>query len=82
VPDEVVNEMMRSRLSRRDCEGFVLDGYPRTVHQAHALDAILAELNRPLCVAIDIEVPDEAIVERRSWARSVSRLRSDLSSDE
>jgi adenylate kinase len=64
VPDDVVNEMMRSRLSRRDCDGFVLDGYPRTVHQAQALNDILADLKRPICVAIDIEVPDEAIVGR------------------
>lgn len=64
VPDEVVNEMMRVRLLRRDCTGFVLDGYPRTLQQAQALEAMLDEMERPVCVAIDIEVPDEAIVER------------------
>jgi adenylate kinase len=64
VPDEVVNEMMRVRLACADCDSFVLDGYPRTLQQAEALHVILAELERPICVAVDIEVPDEAIVER------------------
>lgn len=64
VPDEVVNEMMRARLAQPDCEGFLLDGYPRTVQQAHALDDMLAKLEKPICLALDIEVPDELIVER------------------
>ena len=64
VPNEVVNAMMRSRLAQSDCESFVLDGYPRTVQQAGALHEILQQLERPLTLAIDIEVPDEAIVER------------------
>ena len=64
VPDEVVNAMMRSRLSRPDCSGFVLDGYPRTLPQAETLWAVLDEIERPICVAVDIDVPDDAIVER------------------
>jgi adenylate kinase len=64
VPDEVVNEMMRVRLACADCHSFVLDGYPRTLQQAEALHQILEDLERPICVAVDIEVPDEAIVER------------------
>ncbi len=64
VPNEVVNAMMRSRLAQNDCESFVLDGYPRTVQQAGALHEILLQLEKPLTLAIDIEVPDEAIVER------------------
>jgi adenylate kinase len=65
VPDEVVNAMMRERLVRDDCcREFVLDGYPRTVQQAEALEAILDELKRPLTLAISLAVPDEAIVER------------------
>lgn len=64
VPNEVVNAMMRSRLAQSDCESFVLDGYPRTVQQAGALHEILQQLEKPLTQAIDIEVPDEAIVER------------------
>jgi adenylate kinase len=64
VPDEVVNEMMHKRLAQPDCDGFVLDGYPRTLPQAQALEVILAGLQRPLHLAVDIEVPDEGIVER------------------
>jgi adenylate kinase len=64
VPDTVVNEMMRKRLAQPDCDGFVLDGYPRTLPQAQALEVTLDGLQRPLHVAIDIEVPDEKIVER------------------
>lgn len=64
VPDEVTNAMMRERLAQSDAAGFVLDGYPRTLDQAHALSEILANLNRPLDRAILIDVPDENIVER------------------
>jgi len=64
VPDEVVNGMMRSRLSRSDCEGYVLDGYPRTSPQAEALHEVLEDIGRPIQVAVDIDVPDDMIVER------------------
>jgi adenylate kinase len=64
VPDEVVNAVMRARLTQDDCAGFVLDGYPRTLPQAETLDAMLEEIGRPICVAIDINVPDDNIVER------------------
>lgn len=64
VPDEVVNEMMRVRLAAPDCEGFVLDGYPRTLEQAEELQKMLASLQRPLHVAIELAVPDDVIVER------------------
>ena len=64
VPDEVVNEMMRVRLAAPDCEGFVLDGYPRTLEQAEELQKMLGGLQRPLQVAIELDVPDEVIVER------------------
>jgi adenylate kinase len=50
VPDEVVNEMMRARLACADCDSFVLDGYPRTLQQAEALQEMLEQLERPdLC---------------------------------
>jgi adenylate kinase len=64
VPDEVVNGLMQERLGQPDCEGFVLDGYPRTLPQAEALDAILTQLGRPINIAVDIAVDDEVIVER------------------
>jgi len=64
VPDEVVDALMRERLARDDADGFVLDGYPRTLPQATALQSILDEIERPLCVALHIDVPDDLIVER------------------
>lgn len=64
VPDEVTNQMIRSRLAEPDGEGFVLDGFPRTQPQAEALERMLAELGRPLSLAVHIDVPDDAIVQR------------------
>jgi adenylate kinase len=64
VPDDVVNAMMRTRLAQEDCVGFVLDGYPRTVQQAEALEETLSQLERPLRVALHLDTPDEALVER------------------
>src|SRR4028119_60300 len=64
VPDEVTNAIARERLSQPDANGFLLDGYPRTVGQAEALDEMLAALERPLHLAVNIAVPDELIVER------------------
>src|SRR5690606_25285836 len=59
------NAMMRERFVRDDdCREFVLDGYPRTVQQAEALEKILSDLDRPLNLAISLDVPDDAIVER------------------
>lgn len=64
VPDEVTNALMRERLARADAEHFVLDGYPRTLDQANALEMALEELGRPLDGAFLIDVPDGDIVER------------------
>jgi adenylate kinase len=64
VPNEVTNAMVRERLKRKDAEGFVLDGYPRTLDQASSLAETLEALERPLDSAFLIDVPDEAIVER------------------
>lgn len=64
VPDAIVNDMMRVRLARDDCRGYVLDGFPRTLEQARVLQTILEELQRPVSVAVNIEVPDDVIVER------------------
>src|SRR4028119_2492403 len=61
VPDEVVNEMMRVRLACADCESFVLDGYPRTLQQAEALQNILEQLERPTCVAVATGGPEVAL---------------------
>ncbi len=65
VPDELVNEMVKERLSREDCKkGFILDGYPRTVAQAEALDNILKEMGKELTAAIFFDVPVDVVVER------------------
>ena len=64
VPDEIVNQMMDERLGRDDAAGFVLDGYPRTLEQGRALQIYLHEVGRDLQIALALQVPDEAIVER------------------
>lgn len=66
VPDEVVIGIIRDRLSRDDCaNGFILDGFPRTIPQAEALDAMGIEIDK----VIDIEVADERIAARMSGRR-------------
>jgi adenylate kinase len=65
VPDEVVVAMMLERLTRPDCaHGFLLDGFPRSVAQAEALDEHLAELGTPLDAAINLEVAEEELLHR------------------
>jgi len=65
VPDEVVVAMMLERLTRPDCKrGFLLDGFPRSVAQARALDEHLAELGTPLDAAINLEVAEEELLHR------------------
>jgi adenylate kinase len=66
VPDDVVIGIIKERLAKNDCQnGFILDGFPRTVPQAEALDAMGVELDK----IVSIEVPDENIVERMSGRR-------------
>ena len=66
VPDDVVIGIIKERLTKADCQnGFILDGFPRTVPQAEALDVMGVELDK----IISIEVPDENIVERMSGRR-------------
>ena len=65
IPDEIVNAVVRERLSKPDCEkGFILDGYPRTVEQAKALDEMLKEMKRELMWAIFFDVPEDVVVVR------------------
>ncbi|HEX8550379.1 MAG TPA: adenylate kinase [Abditibacteriaceae bacterium] len=64
VPDDIVNRIMAERLGRDDAGGFVLDGYPRTLPQAESLEGVLEGLERPVQAAINIDVPDDLIVER------------------
>lgn len=70
VPDEVVISMVEQRLSRPDCApGFILDGFPRTVPQAGALDASLRARGTPLDAVLDIEAPEDLLIRRLSGRR-------------
>jgi adenylate kinase len=62
VPDDLMVELIRERLTNE--HGFVLDGFPRTVPQAEALDAMLEEIGKPLDVALMLEVDDDVALER------------------
>jgi adenylate kinase len=73
VPDEVVIGVVRDRLAEPDAaEGFLLDGFPRTVPQAEALDAMLAEAGRSITHVVLIDVPAEELVARIAGRRSCS----------
>ncbi|ABR30835.1 adenylate kinase [Thermosipho melanesiensis] len=70
VPDDLTNVIVKERLSKPDCKkGFILDGYPRTVAQAKALDEILKKLGRELKFAIYFEVSEDVVVKRISNRR-------------
>ncbi len=65
VPDEVTNEIVADRLTQEDArDGFLLDGYPRTLAQVEALDAMLAQSGRPLDAVLELSVPTEEVVQR------------------
>lgn len=65
VPDDLMIELIRERLQSKDAEnGFVLDGFPRTMTQAEALDSMLTEIGRPLSVVFELQVPDDVVLER------------------
>lgn len=71
VPDELVIDMLMDRIAQNDCKnGYVLDGFPRTIPQAESLDAALAKLGEKMDVAINVDVPDENIVTRMSGRRA------------
>ena len=70
VPDELLITIIKERLSRQDCSnGFLLDGYPRTIPQADALHMILTESNRNIDVVLNIDVDDEELIKRLSGRR-------------
>ncbi len=74
VPDEVVIGIVKERLSKPDCEkGFILDGFPRTVPQAEALDKILEEMGKRIDYVINIVVPDEEILKRLTGRRTCKK---------
>ena len=73
VPDEVTNGIVKERLAESDCkDGFILDGFPRTINQAEALSQILNDLNYKLDAAVNIEVSDDEVIKRLSGRRVCS----------
>lgn len=71
VPDELVVDLVVDRLKEEDAkEGFILDGFPRTIPQAKALDKTLNDLGIKIDNAVDIDVKDEVIVKRMSGRRA------------
>jgi len=71
VPDEVVIGIIKDRLAQSDCKkGFILDGFPRTVPQAEALDKVLAGLGNKIDHVVSIDVDEEALVTRLTGRRT------------
>ncbi|MDO5381131.1 MAG: adenylate kinase [Eubacteriales bacterium] len=71
VPDELVVDLIMDRFKEADCaNGYVLDGFPRTIPQAEALDKALSANNESVDFAINVEVPDENIINRMSGRRA------------
>ncbi len=71
VPDELVVDLVVDRVGKEDCaNGYVLDGFPRTIPQAESLDAALDKLGEKIDFALNVEVPDENIVNRMSGRRA------------
>ena len=71
VPDELVVDLVVDRVQQDDCaKGYVLDGFPRTIPQAESLDAALDKLSEKIDYAINVEVPDENIINRMSGRRA------------
>lgn len=71
VPDELTCDLVMDRIQQEDCaNGFVLDGFPRTIPQAESLDAALEKINQTMDYAIDVDVLDSHIVSRMSGRRA------------
>ena len=71
VPDELTVKILLDRVAGDDCKnGYVLDGFPRTIPQAEVLDKALSELGNKIDYAVNVEVPDENIINRMSGRRA------------
>jgi adenylate kinase len=71
VPDDVIVKLVAERLKEKDCEeGFILDGFPRTIPQAESLDAILKEMRLSLNRVLSVQVPRSVIIERLAGRRN------------
>ena len=70
VPDSVTIEMLKARLAEKDCEkGFLLDGFPRTLPQAEALEKLSQEINRPIEVVVNLDCDNNELIRRISGRR-------------
>lgn len=70
VSDDLVNRILACRVGQPDCgNGFLLDGYPRTVEQAQFLDRVLEERQRPPAIVLHLDVPNDALIERMTSRR-------------
>jgi len=80
VPDEVTIEVVRARLAQDDtADGFILDGFPRTLAQAEALDRVLEEIDRgELSAVLDFELPDDIVMQRLLGRAAVEGRSDDL----
>ena len=73
VPDELTVKILLDRVSKDDCKnGYVLDGFPRTIPQADVLDKAVSELNDKIDYAINVDVKDDNIIRRMSGRRACS----------
>ena len=71
VPDELVCDLVVDRIQQEDCKnGYILDGFPRTIPQAHALEDALNAIGQKVDFALDIEVPDANIIDRMAGRRA------------
>jgi len=71
VPDDVIVNLVAERLKERDCEqGFILDGFPRTIAQAQGLDAILERMGIDLDCVLSVRVPEKTVIERLAGRRT------------
>ncbi len=74
VPDMVVNKVVEKALKQENCKnGFILDGYPRTIDQAEFLENVLWKLNKKIDFVLNLVAPDETIVQRLSARRNCSK---------
>ena len=77
IPDEIVDEIVNERLKENDCQkGFILDGYPRTLHQMEALQGTLRRLNMQIDLVINLDVSEEEIIRRLSARRVCSNCKA------
>ena len=71
VPDELTIDMLMDRIQQEDCKnGYVLDGFPRTIPQAESLQKAITEMGQKIDFAINVDVPDENIINRMSGRRA------------